>query len=548
MAKVKVSDFIADWLYKRGITDVFMLSGGGAIYLDEAISKHKGIRGVCIKNEATGPMMAEAYARTKGGFGVVYVTTGPGGANAVTGVTECYVDSSPVLVISGQSPVNQTTKNANITNLRSYGIQELNIIDIVKPITKYAAMITRPESILYELEKAVSAATSGRMGPVWLDIPLDIQSAYVEEDNLFGFSTNKKFTDKIAEDLCNAKRPLILAGQGIKNSDAVSELKRLASCLECPIILSRLGLDCLPYSNVNNMGLGGIKGTKFNKLIMGEADVVIAIGTSLSVAFAGYDLSFFNPNAKIYMVDIELAEITKVQHRLSGVVIKDAQDFLRGLLNILYAFPIRYSAERKNWFEHCLKYKEKLSTKLFVKEQNPIDIYFVAKKIDEMSKKGDILVDDAGSSYYVAGQTFSFENGVKEITSGAYASMGLSIPLSIGAAIADPKVCILTMTGDGSLETNIQELKTLSYYKLNVKLFIINNGGYISMRDHGRHVEDENTMLNIKKVADAYDIPYYLIDDYKNFDTIAAKFKDVYGPAIIEIICDSEQKLILPIC
>jgi acetolactate synthase-1/2/3 large subunit len=319
--------------------------------------------------------------------------------------------------------------------------------------------------------------------------------------------------------------------------------------IDAPIIFSRLGLDCLPMSYENNMGIGGMRGTKYNKLIMREADLIISIGTSLSVAFAGYELSFFNPEAKTYMIDIDPAEVMKIQHKLTKVIMCDAKTFLSSIKEFINATkPALKSNECGMWLSKCLDYKRTMSAKLLAKEQNPIDIYYLVKKIDELSKNEDIFIDDAGSIYYVAAQTLSFENGTREITSGAYASMGLSIPLSIGAAIANPNARVLVMTGDGSLETNIQELKTLSYYNLNVKIFVINNGGYISMRDHGRQTADErNAMLNLKKVADAYDMPYYLIDDYKQFDTYMPTFINERGPAFIEVMCDDKQKLILPI-
>jgi acetolactate synthase-1/2/3 large subunit len=298
------------------------------------------------------------------------------------------------------------------------------------------------------------------------------------------------------------------------------------------------------------MGIGGIKGSKFNKLIMGEADVIIAIGTSMSVAFAGYDLSYLNRDAHIYMIDVELAEIEKVQHKLTGAVIQDAKEFLVNLNNYMNILSLQSMNinDKITWLKQCLSYKTTMSAKVLAKEGNPIDIYYVAKKIDDLSRVNDILVDDAGSSYYVAGQTFSFENSVRELTSGAYASMGLAIPLSIGAAIADPKARILTLTGDGSIETNIQELKTLSYYNLNIKLFVINNGGYLSMREYGRFTEEEGIgIINLRKIAEAYDMPYFLISDYKQFDTYLPSFINNNGPAFIEVMCDDKQKLILPI-
>lgn len=547
---VKVAAFIAEYLYAQGITDIFTLSGGGAIYLDQAVTDHPGLREVCIKNEATGPMMAKAYARVKNNFGVVYVTSGPGGANAVTGVAECYVDSSPVLVISGQAPLVQTTGYAKIQGLRSFGVQELNIVEIVKPITKYAAMVVRAEDIQYELQRAIHIMKSDRPGPVWLDIPLDIQAEEVDPTMLRSYSSDKSLPDipryTTIEDLVYtlrvAQRPLIVAGQGILG--AVDELKSVAELLDAPIILSRMGLDALPFSYRQNMGIGGIRGQKYNKQIMREADVVLAVGTSLSVAFAGHNLSFFDKDAAVYMVDIEEVECLKIARTNKNFIRSDAKVFLSSLLGDML---------RKNWTKtpcewtaRCVELKYSENAAVLAPARNPIDVYYLAKMLDDMSTENDYFVDDAGSIYYVASQTLSFNKGQKEITSGAFASMGNAIPLAIGCAVADPKARVLAMTGDGSLETNVQELKTLSYYGFNVKLFVINNGGYISMRDHGRFLADERSaMLNLKKVAAAYDMEYYRVAEYQDFTWV----RDVIsqdGPAFFEVMCDDEQKLILP--
>jgi len=548
-----VAEFIADFLYKNGITDIFMLSGGGAIHLDQAVENHKGLRAICIKNEATGPMMAKAYAQLKNNFGVVYVTTGPGGANAVTGVVECFVDSSPVLIISGQAPLMQTTKYANINGLRSFGVQELNIIDVVTPITKYARMITNPAYLLHELQKAIAIAKEPRPGPVWLDIPLDIQSAELNENTLTWEYEPIKEThdaslykvDLLIDELRKSLRPLIVAGQGIRISGAIEQLKELAQTIDAPIIFSRMGLDTIPFSYKYNMGIGGFKGSKYNKQIMKEADLIISIGTSLSVAFAGHNLSFFNENAKVFMIDIEEAEANKFVRRLTSFDKCDAKLFINKLLQRLY--------ERKSvlgnpqWMTWCTDLKEKYHAHKLAEKKNPIDIYYLVKSIDRVSTENDVFVDDAGSIYYVASQTLTFEKGQREVTSGAFASMGNAIPLAIGCAIANPNIRVLAMTGDGSLETNIQELKTLSYYELNVKLFVINNGGYISMRDHGRHVVGEqNGVVSLNKIADAYGMPYLLIHDYqqlKNLDELIS----IPGPQFIEVLCDNNQKLILPV-
>jgi acetolactate synthase-1/2/3 large subunit len=549
---VTVAQYIANFLHKNGIADVFMLSGGGAIHLDDAVTNHPGLREICIKNEATGPMMAKAYARMKNNFGVVYVTTGPGGANAITGVVECFVDSSPVMIISGQALLLQTTNFRQLHGVRSFGVQELNIVELVKSVTKYAVMITKSEDIRYELERSLSIMKEGRPGPVWIDVPLDIQSELVDPDSLRGWradsvkptvqTINHKDLYDIICDLKVSKCPLIVAGQGVR--DAVGGMKTIAEMLDAPIILSRMGLDTLPFSYRHNMGIGGIKGQMYNKQIMREADVVIAVGTSLSVAFAGSDLSFFNRDAKIYMVDIESGEVQKFRHKIQAFIQTNASYFFTALKSGLGESG--WVTPQTEWMSTCVERKTNGNAAKLAPRRNPIDIYYLAKMMDDMSTNNDVFVDDAGSIYYVAGQTLSFDKGQIELTSGAFASMGNAIPLAIGAAIANSDKRILAITGDGSLETNVQELKTLSYYDLNVKLFVINNGGYLSMRDHGRTTVDErNAMLNLKKVAAAYDIPYYCIENCEDFEWVRTVIKAV-GPAFFEVMCDDKQKLILP--
>lgn len=560
---IRVADYIADFIYKQGVKDIFMLSGGGSIYLDDGVARHKHLSHISVRNEATAPMMAEAYARLNQNLGVVYVTTGPGGANAVTGVAEAWVDSAPILIISGQVQRSQTTHNAGIKNLRTLGTQELNIIEIVNSITKYAVMVNDPNSIRYHLEKAVHYAKSGRPGPVWLDIPLDVQSAMVDEEKLEGFlfpkekidSENLKFNiEKIIALLKSSKKPLIIAGQGIRSSGAIDDFKRLVEYLNIPIIFSRLGQDILPFSHKNNFGHGGMHGIKITGLIMEESDLVISLGSRLAVSFVGNKLDAFSKDAKIVMVDIDEAELKKPGVKVDLPIQADTKEMINMFLNELKRVNL---PDYSQWLEVCKNYKEKypLITPDF--NRNPIDLYYFVSRLDALSGKNNIFVSDAGSSYYVTGQVFRFENGQREITSGAFASMGLAIPLAIGCATADKDKQILAVTGDGSLESNIQELKTMSFYKKNIKLFVINNGGYVSIRNsqdalcEGRYINSDQAscddVLDFKKVAAAFDLPYFNIRKHDEIDSKILEIISQPGPAFIEVVCDNNQKIIKPL-
>ncbi|MFH1387083.1 MAG: thiamine pyrophosphate-binding protein [bacterium] len=559
---MRVADYIADFIAKLGVRHVFMMSGGGSIYLDDGIACNKKIMPVCVRNEATAPMMAEAYSRLNQNLGVVYVTTGPGGANAVSGLAEAWVDSAPILIISGQVNRKYASYNSKIKNLRNFGTQEINIIEIVRSITKYAEMINDPDSIRYHLEKAIYLAKSGRPGPVWLDIPLDIQSAMVDESKLRCFVPEEKqisldldtLINKVLKLLQNAKKPLIIAGQGIRISRAIPEFKSLVELLSVPVIFSRLGQDILPFSYKNNFGHGGTKGLRFTGKIMEESDLIISIGSRLAVPFVGEKLDVFSDTAKVVMVDIDEAELAKPAIKIDLPIKIDAKLFIVGLSNKLKNARLQ---DYKNWLSVCQEYKNKYPLTSQEQKKDPIDLYYFVSRLDALSSEKNIFVSDAGSSYYVAGQALTFEKGQREITSGAFASMGLSISLAIGCCFANKNAQVLAITGDGSLELNIQELKTMSYYDLEIKLFVINNGGYVSIRNtqdklcDGRYINSDQAnceeLLDFKKIAEAFDLPYFLIEKQEEIDEKVFQIMKQKGPAFVEVVCDNKQKIIEPI-
>ncbi len=560
---IRVADYIAQFLVDKSVEDIFVLTGNGAMYLNDGIVSQSKLNFICARHETAATLMAESYARFKQSLGAVCVTSGPGAANAVSGLVEAWVDSSPILILSGQVQTSHTSRNARIEGLRTFGNAEIDIISIVKPITKYAEMITDPNSIRYHLEKAYYLATSGRPGPVWIDIPMDIQSAKVNPLKLVEFSPAKELIpitqldeklDELIRLIKTSKRPLVVVGQGIRNAQAIKEFKTLINILDIPVMFSRLGLDILPFSHPKNMGLGGIKGQRYCKNITSQADLIIALGNRLSIPFVGYKFEEFAPKAKIVMVDIEQAELLKPGVKIDLPIRADVKTVINQLLRKLKKTK---KPNTLNWLKRCQGLKKNNPILLPEMKRTPMDLYYFMSRLDELSTKRNIFITDAGSNYYVGGQVYHYEKNQREITSGSFAAMGLTVPLAIGASIASKESQVLAVTGDGSIELNIQELKTISYYNLNIKLFVINNGGYVSMRNwqdtffDGRRIgSDENSgaeTLNFKDVAQAFSLNYELIESWQDTDLKIKKVMKDNLPYLIEVITDDRQKIIEPI-
>lgn len=552
---ISVADYIAKFLKSKSVNEVFMLTGYGAMYLNDSIKKNN-IKYYATRNEATAPIMAAAYSRVSGGLGVACVTAGPGATNAIPGLAEAFVDSSPVLIISGQVDLKHTTIKTKLKNIRTFGTAEINIEPIVKPLTKYAKTIFKPSEIRYHLEKAYHECISGRPGPVWLDIPLDVQSAKINPKLLKGYVKKKEndhkytgYIKKIYKYLLDSKKPIIVCGQGVKFSKTFKIIyNKISKKNKIPIFFTRAAQDLCSHKKKFIMGQAGIKGSKYCKNIMTQSDLVLNFGSRLAPQFAGHSFEAFK-NAKIISIDIEKDELLKKGCKVDLKICSDLKNFIPKL--------IRYLEKNKKvmfgkWSKYCENKKlEKIPN--ISKKTNPIDLYYFMDKLGNFSKKNSILVTDAGSNYYIGGQVWQFEKGQSEITSISNAAMGLSIPLAIGGAIGAKKNQVLAVTGDGSLELNIQELKTISHYNLNIKLFVINNGGYVSMHNwtdsffDGRRVDTaEDTgegTLNLKNIAKAFNLTYYRINDYNNIEKDLKKICKNNSPVFVEVITDNKQRI-----
>jgi acetolactate synthase-1/2/3 large subunit len=552
-----VAEIIAKELLKNNIRDIFMLTGYGSMYLNDAI-ENAGIKYYVARNEAAAPMMAEAYAKVKNSIGAVCVTAGPGATNAIPGLAEAYVDSAPIIIISGQVENIYTADNYKKLNIRTLGTAEFSITRILKNITKYAAKVTNPKLCLYEIQKALYLAKSGRPGPVWLEVPLDIQSFKIKN-----IKSLKKFKIKIKKNkvkknnlakiyklLLKSKKPIFALGNGLKQSESKNIFKKIKKKLNIPFINTRFANDLFPYSEKLNMGLCGIKGMPHTKELTDECDLIIALGCRFAPTFCMGNPKIFAKNATVVSINNDRNELELNLKKINLKINSSLSEFLNSFYKFIKKKKI---PSYKEWSKKCFNKKISSIIPNLQSKKIPIDLYKFMYELGNLAPKNSIMITDAGSNYYIGGQAWEFNKNQKEVSSSANAAMGLSLPLSIGAAVAEKKNVILSVTGDGSIELNIQELKTISHYKLNIKTFVINNGGYVSMKKWQENYFEGNILdseeltgagtLNFKKIANAFNINYLKIKkitDIKKIINLALSNKHPY---LIEVFTDPNQKI-----
>lgn len=552
-----VSDVIAQELKKNKINDIFMLTGYGAMYLNDSIEKNK-INFFAARNEAAAPMMAEAYAKAKNSIGAVCVTAGPGATNAIPGLAEAYVDSTPIIIISGQVEKKYCADTYKKLNIRTLGTAEFSITRILKNITKYCVTVKDPKNCLYEIQKALYLARSGRPGPVWVEIPLDVQATKITNfKKLKKFKPKKNvnkikdiFFKKITKKLSNCKRPIIVIGNGVKQSGKLNDFKKIIKKTNIPFLSTRFANDLIPYSHKLNLGLCGIKGSLFSKDIINNCDLILSFGCRFAPTFCLGDPKKFAKKSYIISINNDTNENNLNLKKIDLKINADLKKFLPDLSNFIDKKKL---PKFQDWNNYCSKLKKNNEIKNIFSKKNPIDLYRFMYLLDKTAPKGSIQITDAGSNYYIGGQAWKFEKKQIEISSTSNAAMGLSVPLSIGAAVAKKNSLILSVTGDGSIELNIQELKTISHYKLNIKTFVINNGGYVSMKKWQDNYFDGNRLdtedltgvgtLNFKNISKAFDLDYFLINKEKE---ISRMLKNIYKskkPCLVEVVTDPNQKI-----
>ncbi|MCL2219622.1 MAG: thiamine pyrophosphate-binding protein [Chitinispirillia bacterium] len=557
----RVADYIANYISQKGIDTVFMVSGGGMMFLSDGLAQNDKIKVVCTHHEQAAGMAAESYSKYKNGVGVAFVTSGCGSTNAITPLLGAWQDSVPCVFISGQAKRKETIRNSGLP-LRQFGVQEVDIIPIVHSITKYAATVSKPEDIAIEMDKAFHYARSGRPGPVWIEVPLDVQSAGVDANSLERWDCNtvrenyktEVLVDelrKVGEHLSRAERPLIIAGNGILLSGSVSDFKIFIERYNIPVVYSRLGINILSSDHPQNIGLIGNKGQRAANMAVQNTDLLLVLGSRLSVSSTGHEYHTFAREAKKIVVDIDPVEHSKNTVAIDVFINADVSAFLKQL----NAAKLNLNID-ESWRTYCSALKEKYPrvSPEYKDDGNGLNLYDFVAQMSENMPQNIPVVTDSGSTSYVVPQAITLREGQRYFTSSAQGEMGYSLPGSMGISLAGGKCPVICITGDGSLQMNIQELQTIVHYQLPIKIFVWNNDGYLSIKStqdkffNGRYIgsnrESGVSFPDLKKIAGAYNINYCRVEKSGELKGV---FREVFSndaPVICEVMCDPNQQIL----
>lgn len=562
---IKVSDFIFKYLVDAyQIQHVFLVTGGGAMHLNDSIGHTPGLTYICNHHEQASAIAAEGYYRTCGHLCVTNVTTGPGGTNAVTGVLGQWLDSIPSLYISGQ--IKQSTMKGTYPDLplRQLGDQEADIVSIVKPITKYAVTVTNALDIKYELDKAIALALSDRPGPVWIDVPLDVQSAMIDENMLKAFdpaelvdTVNHLLVDQQIEELIEkiqkAKSPVIYVGNGVRLAKRTNEFIRMVERLQIPVVTAISGSDIIWYDHPLCYGKPGICGDRIGNIMVQNSDLLIVLGTRLSIRQVGYAYDLLAPKAYKVMVDIDRAELQKPTLGINLPIHANLSEFIDKLSAKIKDLTLPDFFDWRQWGKSIEDELPSLS------DDNPsipgyVSSYVFADELFRQLKDGDVVVTGNGTAYTSTYQAMKVKEGVRVFANQGCAAMGYDLPAAIGALTANHQGRTILVTGDGSLQMNIQELQTLVTYKMPLKMFVLENEGYLAIKTtqksfFGGHFTGSNpdsgvVCPDLEKIANAYDIPY--VDVWEEGQVLGDTITDVLncpGSMICEIHMHPEQTL-----
>ena len=557
--KITVSDYVIKFLERKGVSNIFTVSGGGSISLCDSLHRSKKIRYICCHHEQAASFSAEGYARAKKNIGCALVTTGPGGTNAITGVSSAWIDSVPVIFISGQVFLNQTIKNSK---KRQIGVQEIDIISLVKPVTKYSVMIKDPYSIKYHLEKAYNLALSGRPGPVWIDIPADIQNFKIQERKLKGFNNNyiikksKKIDtqiNKVAELLSKSNRPIIHIGHGVKLSKAENVFLKLINRFKIPFMQTWNADDVVIHDHKMNMGKPGAFGSRYSNFIIQSSDFYLSIGTRLPFMVTGYDAKDYARKAKVkVMIDIDKNELKKNGMSINYKICCDAKYFIEKL-----NFFLKKINKINKWIKYCnyLKNKYPIVQKKFYKLKKYVNSYVFIDVLSKYLKENKIIITDMGFSFTTTHQAFKNKKNQILLTNSGHAPMGWGLPAAIGASCKGKKFQdVICLTGEGGFQMNIQELATLMHNKIPIKIFIFNNGGYLTIKQtqqlgfKGRLMGSTKTsglsFPDYEKIAKSHKLNYFIIKNQIRLNSKIKSILTVKKPLICEILMDPNEEQI----
>jgi acetolactate synthase-1/2/3 large subunit len=547
---MRVSDYIIQYLRDEyNIETIFTVSGGGCIFLIDSLGHTEGVNYVATHHEQAASIAAEGYARMNNKLGACIVTSGPGATNAMTGTLCSWLDSIPVIVISGQVNKELTTNYTGLP-LRQLGDQEYNIVESVKNMTKYAVQVNNADDIRFHLEKACKLATSGRPGPVWLDIPLNIQSANIEPEQLHGYNEPIEFPQASKLDIeqvitkwNKAKKPLLLVGNGVRLSGGVNELRELLTKTNIPAISAVNGNDIITSDYEYYCGRFGTHAQISANKLLSECDFLLSIGSRLYVRQTGYNFKGFAKQAHKVYVDIDQNELNKPTLFPDHKIHSDAKDFINKLLQE------NITSSSTEWLEECKENNKapKVLQRHRDKKHNA-SVYAFIEQLSKVLPKDHHIVTSDGSANVVTMQVMDLTGDQRLITNTGCAPMGYGLPAAIGAAVNNKIVCI---EGDGSLHLNVHELQTMKHYNLPIKLIVINNDGYLSIKVsqktffNGNYVASEKnsgvSFPNYEKLIKAYDLPYFNITNNDNIHPTLTEFLSQEGPCVLEIFTDPDE-------
>jgi acetolactate synthase-1/2/3 large subunit len=559
MEKIKVSDLIAKTLEELQITHVFGIIGAGNVHLFDSISKHGYSEIVCVHHEQAACMAMQTYFRVNGKLAAVLLTTGAGSTNGVTGVVSAWADSIPGLIIAG----NENSKFTSLENpLRMWGVQGYDSVEMVRNVTKYSVRTTKPELAAYEIKKAAHIALDKRPGPVWVEIPMDIQSTLVvpnmrndfipaDSRHLVSLPNSVEIQlNNVIESLVSAQRPLLWLGHGIRLAKAEKKIEPLLSRLRIPALLSWAGIDMVDSDHPLVFGRAGVYGQRAANFILQNSDYILAIGNRLAIPQIGYDLSELARDATIDVVDIDPNEANKHQPRVREAIVSDAAVFLDALIIQLQRIEI---GSKIQWIDQCNKYRNQFP---WVGSEHDdrdgyMNSYRFMERLNAFLKQDQIIVTDMGTALLCGHQVLRLKGGQRLMTSTGLGEMGFGLPAAVGASFAADRGEVMCLNCDGGMMMNLQELQTIAHHQLPIKIFIFNNDGYLMIKHTQKALFNTGfvgtdrasgiSCPDFSKIGAAFDLPTFRIRNWDECDEILAKVQAVVGPVICEVFMHPEQ-------
>ena len=561
--KIRLADYVADFLVENGITDCFTVTGGGAMHLNDALGHKEGLKCLYNHHEQACAIAAEAYARINNKMAAVCVTTGPGGTNAITGVIGGWLDSVPMLIISGQVRYDTSRRGMGL-NIRAGGDQEFDITCAVECMTKYCEMIEDPKRIRYALEKAMYFATTGRPGPCWIDIPVNFQGCLIETDELIRFDpesepndipapVSDETVDEILEKIKSAKRPVLYAGNGVRLAGAFDIFEKVVPKLNIPVVTGWDNIDMMADADPLYVGRGGIMGDRAGNFAAQNADLILAIGNRLSIRQVGYNWKTWAREAFVIMADVDAEELKKPTLHVEMPVHADAKDLLTKMLAKLPEDGVLYA--ENGWQETCREWKRDYPVVLpkHYEWEGLTNPYAFIKKLSDRLPEGYTTVVGNGTACVVGSHGYTIKKDQRFIINSAVASMGYDLPAAVGVCVAEGKREIVCISGDGSIQMNLQELQTILTNRLPIKIFVINNDGYHSIRQTQTNLFGTHTKVGIgpesgdlsfpslERLAWAYGYPYAACRTNAQIDDTLNTAFDTEGAFLAEIFVDPTQ-------